>query len=179
MTLVYLSILSLLACLLAIESFWGFPQSNPEEIFLLEFYTPWCTHCQEHAKDVKNVALRLVSRHFGEAAACLRLLALCMRLTAQLAATPPPHDAGGHCEVCGDQLRELQAALPAFESEVLPNPQPFPVEGESGLRTCIHPSLRPTTCTACSSTAMRTPLEQTRSHYDLGLARARSWFAQK
>jgi thiol-disulfide isomerase/thioredoxin len=27
--------------------------------FVLEFYTPWCTHCAEHAGDIKNAALRL------------------------------------------------------------------------------------------------------------------------
>ena len=42
------------------ENFWAFPKSHPGiDTFLLEFYTPWCTHCQEHAKDVKNAALRL------------------------------------------------------------------------------------------------------------------------
>ena len=42
------------------ENFWAFPKSFPGiDTFLLEFYTPWCTHCQQHAKDVKNAALRL------------------------------------------------------------------------------------------------------------------------
>ena len=33
------------------ENFWAFPKSHPGiDTFLLEFYTPWCTHCQQHAK---------------------------------------------------------------------------------------------------------------------------------
>ena len=63
------------------ETFWNFPQSNPEDIFLLEFYTPWCTHCQEHAKDVKNVALRLEGKVKFAAINCEDYKPLCQRFS--------------------------------------------------------------------------------------------------
>ena len=63
------------------ETFWSFPQDHQEDVFLLEFYTPWCTHCQEHAADVKNVALRLEGTVKFAAVNCETYKPLCQRFS--------------------------------------------------------------------------------------------------